>query len=302
MDLSEFDFTLPPDRIAQHPARPREQARLLAVGADSGRPDVADLPDLLAPGDILVGNDTRVFPGQLRAWRGEARIGVTLDRPRPTAVGTRSPATRRGCGSGDVLRFEPPQTAGPARTLTAEVTGGGADGSIDPGVQPGRRRVAAGARAGPGRSPCRPISHRPDGPTAADAAGLSDRVRPAPRAPSPPRPPGCISPRPAGGAGRAGCAPRHGHPPCRDRHLPAGAGGAGERPRDARGTRRNHRRRRRGDQSGPTRRRPGGCRRHDRLRLLESAALPDGTIRPFARGNRAVHPARLPVQARSIGC
>jgi S-adenosylmethionine:tRNA ribosyltransferase-isomerase len=79
--LADFDFSLPPDRIAQHPARPRDAARLLHVGAQLADHLVRYLPDLLRPGDILVANDTRVIPAQLSARRGEARIGITLDRP-----------------------------------------------------------------------------------------------------------------------------------------------------------------------------------------------------------------------------
>jgi S-adenosylmethionine:tRNA ribosyltransferase-isomerase len=84
MRLADFDFDLPPDRIAQHPARPRDSARLLHVARD-GLADrmVRDLPTLLRPGDVLVANDTRVIPAQLTARRGDARIGITLDQPRP---------------------------------------------------------------------------------------------------------------------------------------------------------------------------------------------------------------------------
>ena len=66
MRLADFDFDLPPDRIAQHPARPRDAARLLHVARD-GFADrvVSDLPMLLRPGDVLVANDTRVIPAQL---------------------------------------------------------------------------------------------------------------------------------------------------------------------------------------------------------------------------------------------
>jgi S-adenosylmethionine:tRNA ribosyltransferase-isomerase len=77
-----FDFFLPPDRIAQHPARPRDAARLLHVTADGWADrSVRDLPDLLRPGDVLAVNNTRVIPAQLEGWRGAARIGITLDRP-----------------------------------------------------------------------------------------------------------------------------------------------------------------------------------------------------------------------------
>jgi S-adenosylmethionine:tRNA ribosyltransferase-isomerase len=80
--LSEFGYELPPERIATTPARPRTAAKLLHVKAD-GLADytVADLPELLRAGDVLVVNDTRVIPAQLIATRGAARIGITLDKP-----------------------------------------------------------------------------------------------------------------------------------------------------------------------------------------------------------------------------
>ncbi len=79
MRLSDFDFDLPPDRIALHPVEPREVARLLHVRPD-GFSDriVRDLPDLLREGDLLVSNDTKVIPAQLEGRRGQARIEVTL--------------------------------------------------------------------------------------------------------------------------------------------------------------------------------------------------------------------------------
>ena len=78
---ADFDFDLPPDRIAHAPARPRDSARLLAVGSSLSHHIVRDLPGLLRPGDLLVANDTRVIPAQLSARRGQARIGITLDQP-----------------------------------------------------------------------------------------------------------------------------------------------------------------------------------------------------------------------------
>ena len=81
MRVDLFDFDLPPDRIALRPASPRDSARLLLVGA-VGLADrvVRDLPDLLAPGDLLVFNDTRVIPAQLEGRRGAARVGATLHK------------------------------------------------------------------------------------------------------------------------------------------------------------------------------------------------------------------------------
>ena len=66
--LSDFDFELPPELIAQHPAPERGASRLLHVAADGAIADrmFCDLPSLLEPGDLLVFNDTRVVRARLR--------------------------------------------------------------------------------------------------------------------------------------------------------------------------------------------------------------------------------------------
>jgi len=87
--LDDFDYDLPEDRIALRPASPRDSARLLEVrpGEAEELADrvVRDLPEILAPGDTLVFNDTRVIPAQLtarRVGRGESapEIGITLHK------------------------------------------------------------------------------------------------------------------------------------------------------------------------------------------------------------------------------
>lgn len=87
MKLSDFDFDLPERLIAQHPAEPRDSARLLhvpAAGAPFADLGVRDLPGLLQPGDVLVVNDTRVIPARLTGRRispqGEAKVEVTLHK------------------------------------------------------------------------------------------------------------------------------------------------------------------------------------------------------------------------------
>ena len=71
MRVDQFDFDLPEDRIALHPAEPRDSARLLVVGPDGGLEDrvVTDLFEILQPGDVLVVNDTRVIPAELAGTR-----------------------------------------------------------------------------------------------------------------------------------------------------------------------------------------------------------------------------------------
>lgn len=67
MLVSSFDFDLPPDLIAQEPL-PRGTARLMVVDRRAGtwrEAVVGDLPALLAPGDLMVANDTRVLPARL---------------------------------------------------------------------------------------------------------------------------------------------------------------------------------------------------------------------------------------------
>jgi S-adenosylmethionine:tRNA ribosyltransferase-isomerase len=82
MRVDLFDFDLPPALIAQHPARPRDAARLLVVGAPALEDRaVRDLPTLLRPGDLLVFNNTRVIPARLLGERGAARVEVTLHQP-----------------------------------------------------------------------------------------------------------------------------------------------------------------------------------------------------------------------------
>ena len=104
--MSDFDFELPAGRIAQHPARPRDAARLLVVGNELQDRAVRDLPGLLRPGDVLVANDTRVIPAQLAARRGAARIGLTLDQPRPDGSWHALARNARRLRPGDTLTFD----------------------------------------------------------------------------------------------------------------------------------------------------------------------------------------------------
>ena len=67
-----FDYELPEQLIAQHPAERRDESRLLVVRRASGTLEhrtFRDLPDLLAPNDLLVLNDTKVLPARLLGTR-----------------------------------------------------------------------------------------------------------------------------------------------------------------------------------------------------------------------------------------
>jgi S-adenosylmethionine:tRNA ribosyltransferase-isomerase len=84
MLVTDFDYLLPEERIAQHPVEPRDHSRLLVLErAVQSRQDCLfyQLPDFLKPGDLLVFNDSRVIPARLFARKtgdNGARVEVFL--------------------------------------------------------------------------------------------------------------------------------------------------------------------------------------------------------------------------------
>jgi S-adenosylmethionine:tRNA ribosyltransferase-isomerase len=113
VELSDFDYDLPQDRIAQVPVEPRDHARLII---DQGRRNqqaimahrqVFDLPEYLQPGDLLVVNDTRVIPGRLRLNRSSGgNVEVLLLDPLTTDSRRWSALVKPGgkLKDGEVLR------------------------------------------------------------------------------------------------------------------------------------------------------------------------------------------------------
>ena len=83
MQLSDFNYELPPNLIAQHPLANRTDSRLLEVmltGDDRAQfidRQFKDILNLLKPGDLLVFNDTKVIPARLH---GKKETGGRLDR------------------------------------------------------------------------------------------------------------------------------------------------------------------------------------------------------------------------------
>ncbi len=70
MQLADFDFTLPPELIAQHPAAQRSGSRLLDGRGSTPREHIFhELPSLLREGDLLVFNDTRVIKARLLGFK-----------------------------------------------------------------------------------------------------------------------------------------------------------------------------------------------------------------------------------------
>ena len=108
-----FDFELPGDRIALRPASPRDAARLLVVrpGATPELEDrgMRDLPDLLQPGDQVVVNDTKVIPAALQGRRighaTEPRIEATLVKRLDGSRWRALVRPAKKLAVGDVVRF-----------------------------------------------------------------------------------------------------------------------------------------------------------------------------------------------------
>ena len=84
MRTSDFDFELPAELIAQHPAQHRNASRLLCLNGNSGALHDAmfrELPGLLAPGDLLIFNDTRVIKARLTGQKDSGgKVEVLVER------------------------------------------------------------------------------------------------------------------------------------------------------------------------------------------------------------------------------
>lgn len=68
MKISELNYNLPKNLIAQFPANPRDHSRLMVVDKKTGKiahKHFYDLPDFFSSGDILVFNKTKVFPARI---------------------------------------------------------------------------------------------------------------------------------------------------------------------------------------------------------------------------------------------
>ena len=88
MKTSDFDYFLPPELIAQTPIEPRDASRLLVVDRATGalrHRRFGDLLEYLRPGDLLVGNDSRVIPARLHGVKPTGgAVEIFLLRPHPS--------------------------------------------------------------------------------------------------------------------------------------------------------------------------------------------------------------------------
>ena len=162
MKLSDFDYDLPPEAVASHPAEPRDAARLLDLRRDTLVDRiVSDLPDLLGQGDLMVVNNTRVIPARLEGRRGEAGISVTLHQRIAPDTWRCFVKPARKLRLGDQVEF--------SSILTAEVTALGEDGERTLTFTLAGDKLDQAIEAH-GSMPLPPYIPRPDGPTRDDSA------------------------------------------------------------------------------------------------------------------------------------
>ncbi len=152
--IEDYDYFLPPELVAQYPWAERDASRLLVLRRDGGEMRHAgfrDLPDWLDENDVLVVNDTRVFPARLSGHKDSGgKVELLLHHlPEAEADGAvpqaaRARATHRGrLRVGQTLNFGAASERGgpgPARP-------GGGGGALHRG-----RRRRGGRGPGRGRS------------------------------------------------------------------------------------------------------------------------------------------------------
>lgn len=143
MHISEFDYELPPELIAQEPLAERDRSRMLVVNRGEGAWQdrlFTDLPDFLRAGDVVVINNTRVFPARLLGHRVAA--GAAVETFLLTPLGPVSSFERDG-HVWQAVEWE--VLARPGRALrvgaSIEYAGGRLRGQVLEILEEGRRRI-----------------------------------------------------------------------------------------------------------------------------------------------------------------
>lgn len=117
LTLDDFDYPLPPERIAQTPLAERSASRLLVMeGAALADRTIRDLPDLLRAGDLLILNDTRVLHARLMGRKASGgQVEVLIERIEPPLEALAQVRASKSPKPGSVLILED--------RLTVEVLG-----------------------------------------------------------------------------------------------------------------------------------------------------------------------------------
>lgn len=158
MDLRDFQFALPPDRIAQRPAERREDARLMVIRRSGPLEHrrFADVLEYVRPGDLLVVNDTRVVPARLLLRRATGgKVEALLVRRVAERKWEALLKTSRTLAAGERLDVEPGR-----RCFLKEKTPDGWVLEFDAAIDRDLERL--------GRAPLPPYIKRTEGPDDSD--------------------------------------------------------------------------------------------------------------------------------------
>jgi S-adenosylmethionine:tRNA ribosyltransferase-isomerase len=122
---SDFDYSLPPELIAQTPAEPRDQSRLMVLRRGDGSIEhhrFSDIVGFLQPTDVLVLNDTRVIPARLRAQKGSGgKVEILLLRRLEPGLWEALVKPSKRIAVGDKVEVVSMQQGGEGKTAFVEV-------------------------------------------------------------------------------------------------------------------------------------------------------------------------------------
>ncbi len=107
--IESYNFTLPPERIAQRAVEPREQAKLLAYNRATGKTEhkhIFDIPDLLRAGDVLILNNTKVFKARVSARVESGRSHEVLLIPKGNGEWTALCSKTKKLHRNEILTFD----------------------------------------------------------------------------------------------------------------------------------------------------------------------------------------------------
>ncbi len=189
MRTADFDYILPPERIAQTPVEPRDAARLMVLHRADRRIEhrtVRDLPELLRAGDLLVLNNTRVIPARLRGHKPGTGGAVEIFLLEPSTDGAwlallrarrrPKPGARVVLGPLDDAEAELLEDLGDGkvrvRLRTPEPFDAWLESAGEPPLPPYIRRASDDARHAGDRERYQTVYARHPGAVAAPTAGL----------------------------------------------------------------------------------------------------------------------------------
>ena len=125
MKTSDFDYTLPPEMIAQTPIEPRDCSRLMVIDRASGsieHRNFFEIGEYLRPGDVMVFNDSRVIPARLAGKRAATggKVEILLLRRREPNVWEALVKPAKRLQPGAIVEIS---LSGPQSSIQAEIVG-----------------------------------------------------------------------------------------------------------------------------------------------------------------------------------